>query len=474
MKAALPDRQTGSRTPRWEGPYDDGMPVDGPLPPSTAYLDHVVDETEARRRVALAAQAAQPVSEDDGGAPAVLRAAVETAVTSLRPELVQVVQSLHAHPETAFAEHRSARLLVDLLAQHGVEAELGVHGADTAFRAVLGSGDGPTIAICAEYDALPVIGHACGHNVIAAAGVGAFLALQPVLAGEGAPSGRVVLLGTPAEEGHSGKEVMARAGAFDDVDAAIMVHPYGVDVADQVWLGRRLLTWTFTGRAAHASAQPFMGRNALDAANVAYQGIGLLRQQMPPSDRVHATIVEGGTRPSIITERAVMHLYARSKYPDTLRDLSRRLDDVARGAALITGTEVQIDWDDGAHPSLPVRTNQALTRRWVAAQEARGRDVLPGGVVSETLAASTDFGNVSFRVPGIHPLIQVADPSVALHTEAFAAAAGGPGAERAAVDGAAGLAQTALDYLCDAGLRAAVDAEFAAAGGPIDVPAYFD
>lgn len=459
------------------GPYDDGMPVDGPPPPSTAYLDHVVDETEARRRVALAAQAAQPVSADDGGAPPALRAAVESAVAALEPDLARVVQALHANPETAFAEHRSARLLVDLLAQHGIPAELGVHGADTAFRAELtGSGPagGPTIAICAEYDALPVIGHACGHNVIAAAGVGAFLALQGVMTGPDAPSGRVVLLGTPAEEGHSGKEVMARAGAFDDVDAAIMVHPYGVDVADQVWLGRRLLTWTFTGRAAHASAQPFMGRNALDAANLAYQGVGLLRQQMPPSDRVHATIVEGGTRPSIITERAVMHLYARSKYPDTLRDLSRRLDDVARGAALMTGTEVQIDWDDGAHPSLPVRTNQALTRRWVAAQEARGRDVLPGGVVSETLAASTDFGNVSFRVPGIHPLIQVSDPSVALHTEAFAAAASGPDAERAAVDGAAGLAQTALDYLCDPALRAAVHAEFAAAGGPIDVPHYFD
>jgi amidohydrolase len=448
---------------------------DGPLPPSTAYLDHVVDETEERRRVALAAQAAAPGAGDDGGAPAALRDAVGSAVDSLGPDLIRIVRTLHGHPETAFEEHESARLLVDLLAQHGIEAELGVHGAGTAFRAELaGAGDGPTIAICAEYDALPVIGHACGHNVIAAAGVGAFLALAPVLAGPGGPAGRVVLLGTPAEEGHSGKEVMARAGAFDDVDAAIMVHPYGVDVADQVWLGRRLLTWTFTGRAAHASAQPFMGRNALDAATLAYQGIGLLRQQMPPSDRVHATIVEGGTRPSIITERAVMHLYARSKYPDTLRDLSRRLDDVARGAALITGTEVQIDWDDGAHPSLPVRTNQALTRRWVAAQEARGRDVLPGGVVSETLAASTDFGNVSFRVPGIHPLIQVSAPDVALHTEAFAEAAGGPDAERAAADGAAGLAQVALDYLCDPALRAAVDAEFAAAGGAIDVPAYFD
>lgn len=443
--------------------------------PSTAYLDHLAAETEQRRRGALAAQAAAAEeSDDDGGAPAALHAAVESAVAGLEPDLTRIVHTLHENPETAFAEHESARLLVEVLARHGIEADTGVHGVPTAFRATLGSGDGPTILICAEYDALPVIGHACGHNVIAAAGVGAFLALKDVMTGDDAPSGRVVLLGTPAEEGHSGKEVLARAGAFDDVDAAIMVHPYGVDVADQVWLGRRLLTWTFTGRSAHASAQPFMGRNALDAANLAYTGIGLLRQQMPPSDRVHATIVEGGTRPSIITERAVMQLYARSKYPDTLRDLSRRLDDVARGAALMTGTEVQIDWDAGAHPSLPVRTNEALTRRWVAAQRRRGRDVLPGGVVSETLAASTDFGNVSFRVPGIHPLIQVAEPDVALHTAEFAAAAGGPGADAAALDGAAGLAATALDYLCDPGLQDAVAQEFAAQGGPVDVPRYFD
>ncbi|MBD8079967.1 M20 family metallopeptidase [Cellulosimicrobium arenosum] len=453
-------------------------------PPSTAYLDHVAAETEERRRAAVGPGGAAVDPGPAVATPEPLRDAVETAVAGLGPDLVRVVHTLHEHPETAFAEHDSARLLVDLVASHGIAVEAGAHGVPTAFRAELGTGDGPTIAICAEYDALPGIGHACGHNVIAAAGVGAFLALRDVLGGglrgagrpgsDGPVPGRVVLLGTPAEEGHSGKEVLARAGAFDDVDAAIMVHPYGVDVADQVWLGRRLLTWTFTGRAAHASAQPFMGRNALDAAHLAYQGIGLLRQQMPPSDRVHATIAEGGTRPSIITERAVMHLYARSKYADTLRDLSSRLDDVARGAALMTGTEVRIDWDDGAHPSLPVRTNQALTRRWVAAQRRRGRDVLPGGVVSETLAASTDFGNVSFRVPGIHPLIQVSAPDVALHTVEFARAAGGRAAEVAALDGAAGLAQTALDYLCDPELQDAVAREFTAQGGPVDVPRYFD
>ncbi|MFE5307899.1 M20 family metallopeptidase [Isoptericola sp. NPDC056605] len=451
-------------------PHEDHVP---PARPSTAYLDHLFHESEERRRAAPPSDVAPSLLPD------AVADAVERAAEALEPDLRDVVERLHADPEPAWEEHRSAALLVDVLARHGVEAELGAHGVPTAFRAELrGAADGPTIAICAEYDALPVIGHACGHNVIAAAGVGAFLALRDVLSAEGpsgaAPAGRVVLLGTPAEEGHSGKEVLARAGAFDDVDAAIMVHPYGQDVAEQVWLGRRLLTWTFTGRPAHASAQPFMGRNALDAANLAYQGIGLLRQQLPPVDRVHATVVEGGTRPSIITERAVMRLYARSKYPDTLRDLSARLDDVARGAALMTGTEVEIVWDDGALPSLPVRTNAALTERWVAAQRRRGRDPLPPGVVSETLAASTDFGNVSFRVPGMHPLIQVSAPDVALHTAEFADAAGGPAAVPAAVDGAVGLALTALEYLSDDALRTAVHDEFVAHGGPLDVPTYFD
>jgi amidohydrolase len=449
-----------------------GMTSVPPARPSTAYLDHLFRESEERRRATPRDEVAASLL------PAVVADAVERAAEALEPDLREIVERLHADPETAFEEHRSAATLVDVLARHGVAAELGVHGVATAFRAELGGPGGgatagPTIAICAEYDALPVIGHACGHNVIAAAGVGAFLALQEVMGSEDAPAGRVVLLGTPAEEGHSGKEVLARAGAFDDVDAAIMVHPYGQDVADQVWLGRRLLTWTFTGRAAHASAQPFMGRNALDAATLAYQGVGLLRQQLPPVDRVHATIVEGGTRPSIITERAVVRLYARSKYPDTLRDLSARLDDVARGAALMTGTEVEIAWDDGALPSLPVRTNGALTARWVAAQRRRGRDPLPAGVVSETLAASTDFGNVSFRVPGMHPLVQVAAPDVALHTAEFAAAAGGPAAVPAAVDSAVGLALTALEYLADDALRTAVHDEFVAHGGPLDVPRYF-
>ncbi|PBB08979.1 peptidase M20 [Kocuria sp. WRN011] len=411
------------------------------------------------------------------GAPEYLRAALEEQIDALAPELNAIVATLHAHPETAFAEHNSARLLVEALSRHGVDAQTGVYGVDTAFRAQwpgAGAGPGPTIGVLAEYDALPEVGHACGHNVIAAAGLGAFLGLVRLWRQHpDAVAGSVVLLGTPAEEGHTGKEVMARHGAFDDIDAAIMVHPYGYDLADQVWLGRRLLALTFTGVPAHASAQPFMGRNALDAAALAYQGIGLFRQQLPPGDRVHAIMTEGGQRPSIIPERAGLKLYARSKYPETLKDLSRRLEDIARGAAMMTGTSVEITWDE--YPaSLPVRTNTALTDRWIAAQRRRGRDPLPVGVVPETIAASTDFGNVSYRIPGIHPLLKIADSDVALHTREFAVASGSPAAERGALDAAYGLGLTALDYLCDAGLRKAVHEEFDDQGGAVDVPGFFD
>ncbi len=435
-----------------------------PTRPDQAYLRSIDERT--RRLLTEAVPEPSPFD----GAPAELSDDVEKRVDTLAERLRHVVQYLHAHPETAFKEHSSAMLLHQEITRHGIDARLGEYGVETSVRAETGdAGRGPTIAILAEYDALPEIGHACGHNVIAAAGLGAFLALASV--GDQLP-GRVVFLGTPAEEGHSGKEVMARNGAFDDVDAAIMVHPYGYDLADQVWLGRRLLTVTFTGVEAHASAQPFMGCNALDAANLAYQGIGLLRQQLPASDRVHANITEGGESPNIIPGRAVLKLYARSQQPATLKDLSARLEDVARGAAQMTGTGVELQWDEHP-PSLPIRTNSALTGRWVAAQQRRGRSPLPLGVVSETLAASTDFGNVSYRVPGIHPLIRIAEPSTALHTRGFAEAARSEAAELGALDGAVGLALTALDYLFDASLRSAVHQEFEDQGGAIDVPSYF-
>lgn len=436
--------------------------------PDPYYSQQVAADTRQRL------QSAPAIDSPFDGAPAPLLSVTEDAVAALHPALSTLAAELHAHPETAFEEVESARRVAELVAAEGLEASVGVHGLETAVRSEFTLGDrGRTVAILAEYDALPKIGHACGHNVICAAGVGAYLALHRLAqARPDAFNGRVVLLGTPAEEGHTGKEYMAREGAFDGLDAAIMVHPYGYDVAEQVWLGRRTLQVEFTGITAHASAEPFMGRNALDAASLFYQGIGLLRQQMIPVDRVHAVIVEGGTRASVIPERAVVDLYVRSKYAETLADLSHRIRDMAEGAALMAGVGVQINWDKHP-PSLPVLANGPLTARWAISQATRGRRALPLGVVPEALAASTDFGNVSFRVPGIHPLIKIADSDVALHTRAFADAAASDAAREAIADAAYGLAVTALDFLVDDELAAAVRDDFAATGGARDINALF-
>lgn len=436
-----------------------------PIPPSTHYADEIARSTAER--------AAQQTYEPPrgGGAPDAFAQVVRQELDAVTGDLHQLSARIHQLAETAFEERESAQAIVELLRAHGIDAQTGVYGVETSVLAEVGEGD-RTIGILAEYDALPEIGHACGHNVICATGVGAFLVLARAHAKAQLP-GKVVLLGTPAEEGHTGKEYMAREGAFDALDAAIMLHGYGYDCADQVWLGRRTLTVTYKGVSAHASAQPFMGRNALDAANLFYQGLGLLRQQMPPIDRIHAVIPEGGTRPSIVTEEAQVQVYVRSKFPETLKDLSERVHDVAQGAALMTGTAVELQWD--VHPpSLPIRTNQPLTDRWVKHQNAVGRKPLPAGVLDESIAASTDFGNVSYRVPGIHPLLKISDESVALHTRAFEAASGSESAFKGVVDGAYGLAMTAADFLFDDELAASVTADFEAAGGRMDVPNFFN
>ena len=451
-------------------PVPSGLPGETPTTPSHAYLDQL-DEQRA-----IAMQRSRHPGSDFTGAPEELHDELAALVDEMAAEVAAFSDDLYEHPEVAFEEERSAAQIAVLLERHGVTVQVGVHGLDTALRAEIGAGtSGRTTAILAEYDALPGIGHGCGHNIIAAMGVGGFLALAELEKRHpGTIPGTVVLLGTPAEEGHTGKEHMARHGAFDGVDAAMMAHGYPTyDVADVIWLGRRTLTVTYHGVTAHASAQPFMGRNALDAANLLYQGLGLIRQQTPPSDRIHAVIREGGERPSIIPDRAEVAMYVRSQRPETLRDLSQRVEDAARGAAMMAGVGVTLEWDEHP-PSLPVRTNNALTGRWVEAQRRRGRDPLPLGVLHESVAASTDFGNVSFRLPGMHPVIRMSGPDAALHSREFAAASITEEGHAAGADGAYGLAATALDHQLDDALADAVAREFAEAGGAIDVPHYFD
>lgn len=429
-----------------------------PRPPSTAYSDYVKD-TVARRIADL-----DPVPDGvDYQEQAGLWDKASARAEELEPELTELLQDLHAHPETAFEEFRSRDALATLLRRHGHRVALGVHGVATSLRSDWKSEDfdpeeHPTIAVMAEYDALPDIGHACGHNIIAAAGVGAYLTAVDTLETLDKPA-RVVLMGTPAEEGFSGKGFMLDAGMLDGIDAAVMVHPFSFDIASHVWIGRRAVSVTFEGLAAHASSQPFKGRNALDAATLAYQAIGLLRQQMPPSDRIHAVITHGGGKPAVIPQRASLLIYMRSSLMASLSALTERINDILTGAGLMAGVRVHREWD--RYPaSLPMLNNETLADRWTRTQVKRGRRPLPADVVPETLAASTDFGNVSHLVPSIHPTIKVSPESVPLHTAEFAKWSAGPGATTAAVDAAAGLAQVVVDLVADPDLMEQALREF--------------
>ena len=454
-----------------------------PTVPSDAIQRRFAEETQARK-----AAAGPAASLADGeGSPAELREALAAAVEGLAGEIVALSHAVHDNPEVGYEERFAVSTVADLLRAHGIEPDVGVYGMETALRAEFTGAAGtsnagtsnagspaPAIAILAEYDALPGIGHGCGHNVMAGNSVGAFLALYELERRRpGSVPGRVVLQTTPAEECSTAKEVLAVRGMLDGVDAAVQTHSYSYDLTHQTWLGVRRIRAIFTGVPAHAASQPFMGRNALDAATLALTGFGLLRQQILPMDRLHAIVVDGGDVPNIVPERTEISLLARSKYPETLKDLVARVEDVLRGAALMTGTGLEIVTSETTN-EMPVRTNGPLTRAWVRSQRERGRDPLPAGVVTETIAAGTDFGNVSVRIPGIHPLIKVADSDVALHTREMAAAAGSPSGDAAATDGAYGLASVALDYLHDAEFRAAVRRDFEEAGGVIDVEHFWD
>lgn len=430
-----------------------------PQTPSTAYLDNMEELIAAR---VAAASPPPPMGETYPGQDELWDKAA-TLADATTDDLRYIVFDLHANPEVAFEEHRSMGVLSDFLEERGHSVERGVFGVETAFCTEVTSpgydpDKHPTVAIMAEYDALPGIGHACGHNVIAAAGVGAYLVASELLKNSDVP-GRIVLQGTPAEEGHTGKEYMIRGGSLDGVDAAVMIHGFGYDIASHAWVGRRSATIDFHGVAAHASSQPFMGRNALDAANLLYQGLGLMRQQLPPSDRLHAIVKKGGERPSIIPQETQVEIYARSLQTRSLLDLSQRVDEIAKGAAMMAGCGVEIHWDP--HPmSLPVRNNETLAARWARTQARRGRTALPANTVPDTVAASTDFGNVSHLVPGIHPMVKVSPTDVALHTSEFERWSATDEAVEAAVDSAAGLAQVALDFLADEALREEAHAEF--------------
>jgi amidohydrolase len=353
-----------------------------------------------------------------------------------------------ARPELAFEEHEAARLLVAALRGAGIEVLAGAHGLPTAFRADFGPEGAPRVALLAEYDALPGIGHACGHNLIAAAGVGAGLALAAL--GSRLP-GRVRVLGTPAEEHGCGKELLARRGAFEGVDAVLMIHPAGLNLVSMPCIAMAEVEVVFRGQAAHAAAMPERGVNALDAMMLAYQGVAALRQHIRPSERIHGIVTDGGQAPNVVPERTAGRFYVRAADFQDLAPLKARVEACLRAGALASGCSVEIAWGEAdyrdIHPSEPLAG--AFRRN----AEALGREFFPLEKLPPGIQGSTDLGNVSYRVPSIHPMLAAAPANVTIHHPEFAKWAGSELGDAAALDGAKALAMTALDFFWDAELR---------------------
>ncbi|MGB1895807.1 MAG: M20 family metallopeptidase [Parvibaculales bacterium] len=377
-------------------------------------------------------------------------------IDDMADELVDASHAIHAKPEIAFEEKFAHGLLTDKVEAAGLSVERHACGLDTAFISSFGDGD-REVGILSEYDALPGIGHACGHNIIATTGLGASLALAKL---NGALPGKVRYLGTPAEESGNGKELMARQGAFNGLDAAMMVHPAGIDLITMPSLAVNEVRVTYTGKAAHASAMPFAGVNALDALVTAYQSIAQLRQHIKQSERIHGIFNEAGLAPNIVPDHAVGTFYVRAENGLALAELKTRVQNCFEAGALAAGCEVQIDWALGDY--LEIKDSWAIAERYQQNAESLGRNFFPLEKMPTSGAGSTDMGNISHRVPSIHPMIACAPPSVVIHNPEFAKWAGSEKGDKAVIDGAKSLAMTAIDVLTDKKMMQQAKDDFAA------------
>lgn len=364
------------------------------------------------------------------------------AVDERAEVLLDVSHRIWDRPELCFEEHHAHDLLCDVLEREGYAPTRHAYGLDTAFSLDVGS-SGPMVAVCCEYDALPDIGHACGHNVIAAAGLGAGLAAASLAEELG---GRVRILGTPAEEGGGGKVFMMREGALDGVDAAMMVHPADHDLPTLTTLAIQRLEVDYEGVASHAAAAPHLGRNALDAAVLGYVNVAALRQHIRTDERVHGIFTDAGEKPNIVPRRAAASWYVRAGTSERLGELGERVLAALQAGADAAGCSMTHRWVDP--PYAEMRDDERLQARYGAHAASLGRPFADPRVVGEVVG-STDMGNVSHVVPSIHPMVAVAPPGVSIHTPEFADHARGPAGDRAVLDGAKAMAATIVDCWLD-------------------------
>ncbi len=373
-----------------------------------------------------------------------------TAVATIeaaRGDLVALSHFIHAHPELGYVEFESSAAVAALAEAHGLEVERGIAGLETAFRATKGSGD-LHVVYCAEFDALPDVGHACGHNIIASASLGAALGLASVADELGV---RVSLFGTPSEEGGGGKIDLLNAGYFGDVHLALMVHPFSEERLDANCLAVDHFDVTFVGKEAHASAAPWEGRNALDALTISQVALGLLRQQLRPGDQFHGVVLEGGSAANVIVSRAVGRFMARSVNVERLAELRVRVNACFHAGALATGTALTIE--ELGHPFSQMETDPDLLAHYRRAAEALGRRFALDDEGAPKPTISTDMANVSLVVPSIHPLLMIPSNGAIIHQPAFSAVCVTPAADQAIIDGAIALANTAIAASEDTSLR---------------------
>jgi amidohydrolase len=357
--------------------------------------------------------------------------------------LDRLALEIHARPELAFEERFASSALADYLESEKVSVERGAGGVETAFVAEAGSG-GPLVAILGEYDALPGIGHGCGHNLMGTAAIGAFLALRDTLDGV---RGRVRVIGCPAEERGNGKVQMMKGGAFDGVDAALMYHPGDRDEIDPLMLAMVNLDVELLGKAAHAAAEPHDGVNALDGLMLGWNAVSALRLLVRSDSRIHGIITDGGKAPNIIPDRAAARLMVRSPDNTYLADLRRRVLACFEGAAIATGTEIHATWSDVCEV---VSTNRPLAEAFAENVRTLGR-TMQARRPADT-HGSTDMGNVTTVIPGIHPFLSITEGPVPGHSTAFTEAARAPRALQTMHVAAKALAMTALDVMVEPAL----------------------
>lgn len=376
---------------------------------------------------------------------------VLAAARDLSPEITAVLRSLYENPELSLHETKGAGLISGMLAEAGFVVERGLAGLETAFRAVSGSGS-PAIALLVEMDALPGLGHACGHNVIAAASTGAALILKRLLP---ASAATLVVIGTPAEEVGIGKIELIKAGCFEKIDFAMMVHPSSRRQVIKHFLGLAKIRFTFYGKPAHAAAYPEEGINALDAVILTFNGVNAMRQQLSADIRIHGIITDGGTAPNIIPGRAACYFYVRADDLKGLEKVREKVKACAEGAATASGCRLEMEEDPRV--IAPLKILRSYYRVYSEQLALLG---LPEATSpADKNKGSSDIGNLSQILPTIHPHVPIGD-GINIHTEEFARATVSPQGEMAAVEGATLLSLTAVELIFSPARRKEINAEF--------------